>query len=385
MNQFFSCTRLLCVLSVVCLLQNPWQDRKSISSEEPRYDRLLNLIYDYDLAAAERAVDSLIAVSPSDPKPYFFMTLVRWWYFVGDINSQQLKSSFLAAAEKAVEIAKQRVDVVEDAEEARFYLGGAYGYLARYYVFTNSWLDAYYYGKKAKSIFTDLLEHNETLYDANLAVGTYNYYADELPAVVRIFAAVIGLGGDKRLGIEQLHLAADSGNYSRIEALSMLGHLNLEFESNFEEAVEIFSKLSDKYGANPVFRMLLAKSYRKSGNYDKAISTCKDLLNYPSVKYVSPNQLAGVHAELAYCYMLAKDYPHAITEYAQCERLAGNEFLKESPWIYYNAGLCEESERRYTAAVAYYRKVLGCGDFFDYHSLAKKSIERIQNEHRGGF
>ena len=357
---------------------------RSIYSQDARYEAIRSNIYDYHLAAAQNSIDSLIAENPDDPKPYFFMTLVRWWYFLGDVNSRSFRTSFLKSAEKTVETGKKRVEAREDDVNALFYLGGAYGYLARYYVFTNEWLDAYYYGRKAKNIFSDMLEDNDTLYDAQLAVGVYNYYADELPALLKIFTSIFGLSGDKRLGLRQLHLAADSGIYSRVEALSMLGFVNLELENNYQEAEAMFTGLFAEHMSNPVFGMLLSDSYRKLKNYERAISICTGLLNDSSIKYVSVNQLAGLHAELAYCQMLARNYAFAIREYKICDSLAVDDYVRESPWIYFNVGVCEENEHNFSEAVVYYSKVLDCRDYFGYHSNARKAIERIRSEHGAG-
>ncbi len=370
---------LLVFLCLLPTVQDQPSDYHSIYSKESRYESVLNSIYDYDLAAAGRVVDSLINENPRDPKPYFFMVLVRWWYYIGDLNSQSFKASLLESAEKVIEIGKERIAANGRDAEAQFYLGAGYGYLARYYVFTSSWLNAYFYGKKAKNIFVDLLDENDTLYDANLAVGTYNYYADKLPGLLKIFAFIVGLGGDRQLGLNQLRLAADSGSYSRVEALSLLGYIDLALEGNFKEAVAIFSRLSAEHKSNPVFRSLLSSSYRKSGDYEKAISTCRELLDDGSIRYVSVNQVAGLHADLAYSYMLARDYARAIPEFKMCDSLAAGDYMKESPWVYYNTAFCEESERNYSKALEYYHKVLDCQDYFDYHSLARKSIERIRN------
>ena len=359
-------------------------DIDAIYQDRACYDFILSQIYDYHLDAAESAVKDLIVKYPHDPKPYFFMTLVRWWRFVGDIYSESSRAGFLESAEKSVDIGRSKLAAGQDDIEAKFSLGGTYGYLARYYVASNSWLNAYNCGRKAKDIFSDIIQMNDTLYDAYLAIGTYNCYADKLPSLLRIIASVIGLGGDSQLGINQLRLAADSGCYARVEALSMLGYVDLELQDNYGGAIKIFAKLSTEHRSNPVFKLLLANSYRKSGEYEKAISVCLSCLSDRSARYVSHNQLAGIHAELAYCLMLARDYKGAIHQYELCCSIASETFLRESPWIYFNAGLCEESERHYAGAEAYYRKVLGCEDYFDYHSLARKSIQRVNKKTESG-
>lgn len=355
------------------------QDSDAIYRDRTRYDFILSEIYNYDLDAAESSLVELMGESPHDPKPYFFMTLVRWWRFVGDTYSDSFRVAFLAAADSSVKVCESRLVESENDTEARFFLGGTYGYLARYYVSLNSLFSAYKYGTRAKDIFSELIGTNDTLYDAYLAIGTYNCYAERIPAPLRIIASLIGAGGDSELGIGQLRLAADSGSYARIEALSMLGYVELELQNNYARAANIFSRLSIRYPSNPVFRLLLSNSYRKSARYEEAIRVCTSCLRGSSVKYVSPNQLAGIHAELAYCFMLFRDYKSAVREYELCCEIATGIFLKESPWIYYNTGFCEEKVHDSPAAQAYYRKVLDCEDYFDYHSLARKSIERIRN------
>lgn len=351
-----------------------------VYEQRDRYESVLTFVYDYDLKAAEGVVDSLIARAPDDPKPYFFRALVRWWYYVGETSSDSLKAAFVEAADEAIEVGESRVDENEEDSEACFFLAASYGYLARYYLLTNSWPNAYRYGKKSKAIFEKLLETNPDLYDADLAIGIYNYYADKLPTFLKIIASIVGFGGDKSLGLAQLHLAADSGNYSRVEALSVLGYIDLQMENRFDRAALIFLELSTKYKSNPVFRMLLANSYRKCKRFVDAISVCEEAIRDNSIRYASMNQLAGVHAELAYSCMLSGRYQRAIRQYKICDSLAEGDYLKESPWVFYNLGICEESEHNYAAAEVYYRRVLDCRDYFDYHSLAAKSIQRVRKK-----
>lgn len=378
MRGFFGHSFPLALFVLLSAVPAEAQDSEAIYHDGARYDSVLSELYNYDLDAAESSLAKFIAESPQDPEPYFFMTLVRWWRFVGDTYSDSFRVAFLEAAENSVKVCEDRLDAREDDAEAKFCLGGTCGYLSRYYISLNSLFNAYKYGKKAKDIFVEMVEANDTLYDAYLAIGTYNCYAGTIPAPLRIIASLIGLGGDAELGVKQLRLAADSGSCAKTEALSMLGYVQLELQKNYGAAVDDFSGLSARYPSNPVFRLLLSNSYRKSARYEEAIRVCTSCLQDSSVRYVSPNQLAGIHAELAYCRMLSEDYAGAVRGYESCFAIATGSFLKESPWIYYNTGLCEERQHEYAAAEKYYRKVLDCEDYFDYHSMARKSMERMR-------
>ena len=344
------------------------------------YNFVLSKLYDHDLDTAERTVRAAITRDSLDPKPYFFMTFIQWWRVVGGNYSESNTAAFLEAARQSVDVDRDRLDGREDDVEAQFFLGATYGYLARYYMLSNSLLDAYKFGRKSKNIFDEFVKTNDTLYDACLAMGTYNCHAGSLPSLLRILVSVAGLGGDSRLGIQQLRLAADSRCYARVEALSTLGYVNLELQKNYRQAIEIFEGLSERYDSNPVFKFLLANSYRMPGQPGKTVSVCLRCLGDSAVRYVSDNQRAGIRAELAYCYMLGKNYEQATRQYRLCCSMASDDLLKESPWICYNAGLCEENVHHYMNAEAYYHKVLNCEDYFDYHSLARKALERLERE-----
>lgn len=380
MKAFFAGTFPLAVFILLQAMPAEAQDYDAVYRDSARSNLILSELYDYDLDAAESLAEGLSVKLPGDPKPYFFITLVRWWRFVGDAYSDSFRVAFLAAAENSVKVCEARLDINEDDNEARFFLGGTYGYLARYYVSLNSLFNAYKYGKKARDIFAEMVEANDTLYDAYLAIGTYNCYAGNIPAPLRIIASIIGLGGDAELGIRQLRLAADSGGCAKTEALSMLGYVQLELRKDYGAAIDIFSSLSVRHPSNPVFRFLLSNSYRKSERYAEAVRVCTSCLQDSSVRYVDANQPAGIRAELAYSRMLSGDYKGAAREYRLCCEIATETLLKESPWIYYNAGRCEEKQHEYSAAEEYYRKVLDCEDYFDYHSMAGRSIERVRRK-----
>ncbi len=377
-------TSLLPTVLLAMVVSAGERDANIIYEHQKSYRAVLERVYNYDLPGAEQIADSLIARNPEDGGPYFLLALVRWWHYLGESYSDSLGASFLQAAQKAVQVGEERIGAHADDPEALFFLGGSYGYLARYHLLASSWSDAYTYGRKSEAIFTKMLEADPTLYDADLAVGAYNYYADKLPGILKFFASVFGIGGDGKLGMAQLRMAADSGRYSGVEAEVLLGYINLQVENDYNLASRIFAGLSRRYPSNPIFRELLATSYRKAGKYDSAAAVCQEALSDSSVRYISSNQLAGMHSELAYTRMMSGRYDLAAKEYHTSSLLADTEYLRESPWIYFNSGLCEEFEKQYGAAKNNYRLVLKCRDYFGYHSLALKAIRRIQEKMEKG-
>jgi len=51
--------------------------------------------------------------------------------------------------------------------------------------------------------------------DAYLGLGTANYFIGSLPGTKKFFLSFAGIYGDKKVGIQQLQIAGDHGNYLR--------------------------------------------------------------------------------------------------------------------------------------------------------------------------
>jgi tetratricopeptide (TPR) repeat protein len=88
--------------------------------------------------------------------------------------------------------------------------------------------------------------------DAIMVVGTYMYFADSLPRVLRLASLLLRIpGGDRKRGIEWLGKAGRGDGYTRDDARGMLGGALFGFEGALEDALPIFEGLSRDYPENP--------------------------------------------------------------------------------------------------------------------------------------
>ena len=185
----------------------------------------------------------LIELEPDNPRGYFLRSAIYFWMFSEDIKNEEVGNKFRDLSYEAVEIAEARLEEDENDIEARFFLGGAYGSLGRYYAMTRSFLNAYWYGKKGKNYLEEVVEMDSTYYDAYLGLGIFHYLADILPRFVKILSFVLGIEGDKEQGIKEIKLAAEKGTYTKTEAMFFLGAIYTYRERKYEEAIKIFNQL----------------------------------------------------------------------------------------------------------------------------------------------
>ena len=97
--------------------------------------------------------------------------------------------------------------------------------------------------------------------DAYLGLGTANYIIGSLPGIKKFFLGFAGIHGDKKVGIQQLEIAADHGRYLRPFAKIMLALAALR-EKKPEVARAQLSELVAEFPENPLFASELAKLKR---------------------------------------------------------------------------------------------------------------------------
>jgi len=214
---------------------------------------------------ANEIFDRMIAMDPKNPQPYFLKSATYFWMFSSDMHNEALGEEFKDHSYKAVEVAEERLDENDEDIDARFYLGGAYGSLGRYYGIKKSYLNAYWYGKKGVNILEEVVEQDSTYYDAYLGLGIYHYLADVLPRFVKILSFVLGIDGDRQMGINELNLAATKGVYTRTEASFFLGAIYTYREREYQQALEIWDKLLQRYFDNLGVLIYLGVTYLRMG------------------------------------------------------------------------------------------------------------------------
>jgi len=94
--------------------------------------------------------------------------------------------------------------------------------------------------------------------DAYLGLGTANYIIGSLPVLKRFFVGFAGIHGDKKVGIQQLEIAADHGHYLRPFAKILLALVALR-EKKTEVARAQLKELVAEFPENPLFASELAK------------------------------------------------------------------------------------------------------------------------------
>lgn len=232
----------------------------------------MELVYDMKYKEANAIFDEIIRREPKNGYGYFLKSVSYFWLFQDNTQDENIVEKYKEISFKAVDVAEEMLDKNENDIDAMFYLGGTYGNLGRYYAIDRSWLKAYWYGKKGKNYLKDVVEKDSKYYDAYLGLGIYHYYADVLPKVIKIFSFILGIEGDKELGLKELQFTISKSKNTKTEAMIFLGTIYINHEKDYEKALPLFKELFDKYPDNTIAGMSLGKCYWEKGNHNLAIN-----------------------------------------------------------------------------------------------------------------
>ena len=128
----------------------------------------------------------------------------------------ELRAAFFAADKQAQDLAQLRLKTNPDDTNALFAMTLSVGMQADYAsLIDKQQLDSLKKIREADKYAKKLLAIAPDAADAYLGLGTANYIIGSLPGIKKFFLGFAGIHGDKKVGIQQLEIAADHGHYLR--------------------------------------------------------------------------------------------------------------------------------------------------------------------------
>ena len=212
----------------------------------------------------------------------FFLDNKRFLGKVALKPDPELRAAFFAADKQAQDLAQMRLQTNPDDTNALFAMTLSVGMQADYASLIGKHQveslkmigDADSYAKKLLVVAPDAA-------DAYLTLGAANYIIGSLPASKKLFLAFAGIHGDKKVGIQQLEIAAEHGHYLRPFAKILLALAALR-EKQTEVARTQLTELVAEFPENPLFASELAK------------------LNVPPAAVIPPQSAESEHCDEAH-------------------------------------------------------------------------------------
>jgi tetratricopeptide (TPR) repeat protein len=210
--------------------------------------------YDLRLDESRKLTSGLQNMYPDHPVGYLLEAERYWWEAQANPEDKAIEKAYYAAQKAAVEKGTEALKQNKYARiELLSYLASSYGSLARFQLTRKS---AYYSalraGVNAIQYAHQVYEMDPNYYDVYTELGAYNYFTAVLPAVIKPFAFLIGVRGQKERGFEQLRIAMESSRHSRTEA-KIIYYAVLLQEKRYPDALRLLEELMAEFPDNFVF------------------------------------------------------------------------------------------------------------------------------------
>ena len=246
------------------------------------FESLRNGHYQQTLEASR----SLQEDFPGHPLPFLIAAESNWSLIfcqTGHINSREIWNSaeektspfdggFSQAVEAALSAAEAMRETPDTAALGAFYAGLAHGVRTRLYTLRAESLNS---GREGKQMREAMLEATaldaELQADADAGLGAYNYYADVLSPLIKLFRFFLFIpGGDRGRGLVQLEAASQNAVLVAPEARYELAKIYGLRENRSADALHLFRGLTDQYPENALFALSAAIQAERVGDKDLA-------------------------------------------------------------------------------------------------------------------
>ena len=258
-------------------------------------DELHNGHYDKSLNTFKQ----IQIILPNHPAGYFLeVAVIRW--IQSDYYNDKLNERLLVASKISLECCKKLLKKNKNDHWAYFFKGGTLGFRGTYYESIGKIFKGIADGINAFSALKKSIEIEPNIYDAYYGLGMFNYWKSYY-AVKKGFAWLLG-GDERELGIDQIKLSIEKGNYVITEAKSSLIHIYYN-EELYQKTIKETKELLKQYPQYLFFYWYLAKSHYQLNELDDA------LINYQKIKAIlDQSQLTSIFAKIKVDFFLGKLY-----------------------------------------------------------------------------
>jgi tetratricopeptide (TPR) repeat protein len=255
--------------------------------------------YNLNLDAALKLDEQIAQGHPNDPMAwnYILTTVIFRELYHQDLldTTYYAHDSFLStkrdvqvpqATRDRIEQLTNKVVQMTDAEikanpndaNAYFARGYAKGMHAAFITLVDhAFASAARQGYAARNDSESALKIDPQYADARMAVGIQQFAVASLPRFVRMLVGIVGVGGNKQQGLENLRQAIEHGVVTPVESRTILS-LFLRHDARYPEALTVQRGLAQRFPHDYLFRLEVANLLKDEGHGLEAIAEYKQVI-----------------------------------------------------------------------------------------------------------
>jgi len=199
----------------------------------------------------DEALDTFLALGsrrPDDVCGFYFPALVYIHFNLDGLSDEEESEHGRTFLNEGIELGQQRIDDKRADSSTRYCTGALYGLRAEYRLRQSKMLGTALDAKRVRRIMLDLLEDEPECIDCRFWTGSYDYYADVIPGMIKFFRTLLFFPkGNKERGLATLQEVAEHGRIDRYTTLWTLYSLYRELEKDPRLALATLERLHAAY------------------------------------------------------------------------------------------------------------------------------------------
>jgi hypothetical protein len=185
---------------------------------------------------------------------------------------QETRDRIEQLTNKVVEITDAEIKANGDDANAYFARGYAKGIHAAFITLVDhAFASAARQGYASRNDSESALKVDPQYADARMAIGIQQFAVASLPRFVRMLVGIMGVGGNKQQGLDNIRQAIAHGVVTPVEARTVLS-LFLRHDGRYPEALGVQRSLAQEYPHNYLFRLEVANLLKDEGHGLEAIA-----------------------------------------------------------------------------------------------------------------
>lgn len=237
--------------------------------------RIMDLSMNYEFEEADKLLAAEFSINESLKNHFLYLSIemMKVMKTADEVPFSKRRETKNIMNQVLIDYAEEIIEKYEDEElsiNQKFYFGSINGFLGRLYGVNKSWMSAFSYGKEGRNIMLDIIEEDSSFTDAYLLVGMMNYYADRMGGVTEFIASILGLSGDRIIGLEYLNKVDREGHINSWQATMILIELYSRMEGNKFEAIPLLEKMVKQFPNNSKFVNWLCYEYMNLQDFNRA-------------------------------------------------------------------------------------------------------------------
>ncbi|MCL4812081.1 MAG: hypothetical protein KJ061_06340 [Vicinamibacteraceae bacterium] len=248
--------------------------------------------YNLDYPETRARLEAALAAAPDDPATVRAMASAAWLEilfrrgsvlaedYIGQLRSdtielppppKDLAEEFMRDAQRAVALARARLETSPRDPGALYDLGAAEGLVASYTATVEGRIfPAFRAARRAYTTHERLLRIAPSRHDAGLIVGMYRYVVASLSMPVRWLAYLAGFGGNRDRALAYLHQASRFESDAQADARFALV-LVYNREGRYDDALAELAWLRERFPRNRLLWLETAATAMRAGRHALAL------------------------------------------------------------------------------------------------------------------